>query len=244
MAADTAPVLTAPRAIERFFRLFARSLANDFPASLGEKVHESDTSARRQHQGGESVTEIIPPCRTRLACPRSPYRSYAYEITNSRAPAQDLDDDSRQTSGTELPLDRTPTRMAVATRLSFCSLVPLLVAVAMAASTRAQANGADPFAPSRSRSPQAFALASTLSRAAICDTDQAKQRLSASLEPRGVALEPQRPVILDGVLYLENMSRSGAAGSRKPDAASSCSAYLDTRDLEVIHRRIDSPRYY
>jgi hypothetical protein len=132
--------------------------------------------------------------------------------------------------------------MAIGTCLSFRSLVPLLVAVAMVASTRA--NGADPFAPSRSGSPQAFALASTLSRAAICDTDQAKQRLSASLEPRGLALEPQGPVILDGVLYLENMSRSGAAGSRKPGAASSCSAYLDTRDLEVIHRRIDSPGYY
>jgi hypothetical protein len=134
--------------------------------------------------------------------------------------------------------------MAIATRLSFRFLVPLLLAVAMVASARAQANGADLFASSRSGSPQAFPLASTHSRAGICDIDQAKQRRSGSVEPRALALEPERPVILDGVLYLENMSRSDAAGSRRPGAASSCSAHLDTRELGVIHRRIDSPRYY
>jgi hypothetical protein len=35
---------------------------------------------------------------------RSPYRSYAQEITNSRTPAQDLDDELPQTPRTELPL--------------------------------------------------------------------------------------------------------------------------------------------
>jgi hypothetical protein len=115
--------------------------------------------------------------------------------------------------------------MAVATHFRFRFAVPLLATMAMLVSTRASADGmrSDPWA---------------------CDIDQAKPRGSDPLKPRALPFEPVRPVILDGVMYLQSRPRSGATGVRRAAATPRCFAYPDIWEFGAIHRRINPPRYY
>jgi hypothetical protein len=115
--------------------------------------------------------------------------------------------------------------MAVATHFRFRLAVPLLAIVAMLASTRASADAmhSDPRA---------------------CDIDQAKPRRSEPLKPRALPFEPARPVILDGVMYLQNWSTSGATGVQRAAATPRCVAHPDIWEFGVFHRRINPSRYY
>jgi hypothetical protein len=118
--------------------------------------------------------------------------------------------------------------MAVATHFRFRLAVPLLVATAIVASTRAQADGMH-------------------SGPRTCDIDQAKPRRASPLEPDALPAEPARPVVLDGVLYLEYAPRSagtGGAGVHRAAEGPRCFAHPHTPEFGVIDRRIDSPRYY
>jgi hypothetical protein len=115
--------------------------------------------------------------------------------------------------------------MAVATHFRFRLAVPLLVATAIVASTRAQADGMH-------------------SGPRTCDTDQAKPRRARPLEADALPVEPARAVVLDGVMYVESVPRSDAAAAHRAAASPSCPAHRRTRESGVIHRRIDSPRYY
>jgi hypothetical protein len=121
--------------------------------------------------------------------------------------------------------------------------VPLLVvATAMVAPPRARAVGADLFASTWKAS---HTLQAHLTQAGpgTCKIDQAKPRPHDTLEPRALPFEPTRPVVLDGVMYLETGSQSSTGGSRRV-ALSRCSIHPNTREFGVIHRHIDSPRYY
>ena len=115
--------------------------------------------------------------------------------------------------------------MAVATHFRFRLAVPLLATVAMLASTHASADAmrSDP---------------------RTCDIDQAKPRGSDPLKPHALPFEPARPVILDGVMYLQNRPTSGTTEMRRAVATPRCSICPDIREFEVIHRRINPPLYY
>ena len=115
--------------------------------------------------------------------------------------------------------------MAVATHFRFRLAVPLLATMAMLASTRASADGMRPDATD-------------------CDIDQAKPRRSEPLKPRALPSEPARPVILDGLLYVQNRPPSGATGVRRAAATPRCFAHSDIREFGVFHWRINPPRYY
>jgi hypothetical protein len=133
--------------------------------------------------------------------------------------------------------------MAVATHLQFRMAAPLLVvATAMFAPPRARAAEEDPFA-STSKATHTLQAQLTDSGPRACKIDQAKQPPHDALEPRALPFEPTRPVILDGVMYLETASQSGSGGSRSA-ALSRCSIHPNTWEVEVIHQHIDSPRYY
>ena len=129
--------------------------------------------------------------------------------------------------------------MAVATHFRFRLPVPLLVAIAMVASTHAQANGAD-----LSGSPQTYTVASMHPGPRTCDVEPTKPRPSGPLEPRALPVEPAMPIILDGVMYLENVRRSGATDVRRAAATPRCAAHPYTWEFGVTHRRIDPPGYY
>ena len=115
--------------------------------------------------------------------------------------------------------------MAVATHFRFRLAVPLLATMAMLASTRASADEmrSDP---------------------RICDVDPPKRGRSNPLKLRALPFEPAQPVILDGVMYLQNRPTSGTTEMRRAVATPRCSICPDMREFEVIHRCINPPRYY
>jgi hypothetical protein len=133
--------------------------------------------------------------------------------------------------------------MAVAIHLPFRMAAPLLVvATAMVAPPRARAVGADLLA-SAWKASHALQAHLTHSGPRTCKIDQAKPPPHDALEARALPFEPTRPVILDGVMYLETASQSGTGGSRSA-ALSRCSIHPNTWEVGVIHQHIDSPRYY
>jgi len=125
----------------------------------------------------------------------------------------------------QITVTEPTTRMAVATHFGFRLAVPLLATMAMLTSTHASADAmrSDP---------------------RICDIDQAKPRGSEPLKPCALPFEPARPVILDGVMYLQNRPPSGATEVRRAAVTPRCSICPDIREFEVIHRCINPPRYY
>jgi len=129
--------------------------------------------------------------------------------------------------------------MAVATHFRFRLPAPLLVATTMVAFNHAQANGAD-----LSGSPQTYPVASMHQRPGTCDVDPTKPRPSGRLEPPALPVEPAMPVILDGVMYLENVRRSGATDVRRVAATPRCPAHPYMWEFRATHRRIDPPGYY
>jgi hypothetical protein len=129
--------------------------------------------------------------------------------------------------------------MAVATRLRFRWTVPPMLAAAAVASTAAHANGM-----ASSGSPQTFAVISIHSQPSVCDIDQSQPQPSQPFEPRALLVEPTRPVVLDGVMYLENIPRSGVVGVRRAAATQQCPVSPNNRDFGVIHRSPDFHRYY
>jgi hypothetical protein len=133
--------------------------------------------------------------------------------------------------------------MAVASHLRFRMAAPLLaVATAMVAPLRARPVGAELFASSWKAS-HTLQAHLTQSGPGICKIVRAKLPPHDALEPRALPFGPTRPVILDGVMYLETGSQSGTGGSHSA-ALSRCSIHSKTREFGVIHRHIDSPRYY
>ena len=75
-----------------------------------------------------------------------------------------------------------------------------------------------------------------------CEIDQTSPRPNDPLDPRALSFERARPVILDGVMYLDTKPRSGAVGVGKA-AVSQCPEHQKIWVLGVIPRRIASPRY-
>jgi len=133
--------------------------------------------------------------------------------------------------------------MAVATHLRFRMAAPLLVAAtAMIAPPRARAVGADLFASARTGNHTRQAHL-TQAGPGTCTIDQAEPRPRDTLEARALPSEPTRPVVLDGVMYLETRSQSGTGDSRSA-VSSRCSIHPNTPEFGVIHQHIDSRRYY
>lgn len=115
--------------------------------------------------------------------------------------------------------------MAVATHFLFRLAPPLLATMAMLASTRASADATRP-------DPRA------------CDIDRAKPRGSEPLKPRALPFQPARPVILDGVMYLQKRPPSGATAVRRASATPRCFAQPDLWEFGIFHRRANPLRYY
>ena len=132
--------------------------------------------------------------------------------------------------------------MAFAPHLRFRATAPLLVATALLACTRAQADVAKRFVASGKTGHTVLAR-SMDSESGTCEIDQTKPRRHDSLEPRALLSERARPVILDGVMYLDTRPHSSTFGVRGA-AVSQCPVHLNTWEFGVIHRHIDSPRYY
>ena len=76
-----------------------------------------------------------------------------------------------------------------------------------------------------------------------CEIDQTSPPPNDRLEPGVLPFERMKPVILDGVMYLETGARPGAVGVRRA-ALSQCPDQSKMWTLGVIHRRIALPRYY
>ena len=133
--------------------------------------------------------------------------------------------------------------MAVATHLRFHIAVPLLlVATAMVGLPRARAVGADRFA-SAWKASHTLQAHSMDSEPKTCEIDQAKPQPHAPLEPRASPFQQARPVILDGVMYFDTRRHSSTFGVHRA-AVSQCPVYPNVWEFGVIHRQIDSPRYY
>ncbi len=56
--------------------------------------------------------------------------------------------------------------------------------------------------------------------------------------------EPVSPVILDGVMYLENTPHSGGGAGRSAVDTPRCPVRPDALEFGIVHRRTNSPRYY
>jgi hypothetical protein len=132
--------------------------------------------------------------------------------------------------------------MAFAPHLRFRTAAPLLVAAALLAGTRAQADVAKPFAASgkAGQTPLAHSMAS---ERGACEGDGAKPRRQDPFEPRALSSQRARPVILDAVMYLDTRPHSSTFGVRRA-ALSLCSVQANRWELGVIHRQLDSLRYY
>src|ERR1700758_4616631 len=102
--------------------------------------------------------------------------------------------------------------MAVASHLRFRMAAPLLVvAAAMVAPLRARPVGAELFA-SPWKASHTLQAHLTQSGPGTCKIVRAKLPPHDALEPRALPFEATRPVILDGVMYLETGSQSGTGG--------------------------------
>ena len=132
--------------------------------------------------------------------------------------------------------------MTFAPHLRFRAAAQLLLAIAVVASPHARAEVGNPFAR-----PWHVVHTLTVSSAHLtprtCEVDQTSPRPNAPLEPRLSPFERVRPVILDGVMYLETGPRSNAVGVYKA-AVSQCPDQSKMWTLGVIPRRIALPRYY
>ena len=130
--------------------------------------------------------------------------------------------------------------MAVASHLRFRMAAPLLVvAAAMVAPLRARPVGAELFA-SPWKASHTLQAHLTQSGPGTCKIVRAKLPPHDALAPRALPFEATRPVILDGVMYLDNRPRSGAVGVGK--TVSQCSVHPKMWTLGVIPRRIAAPR--
>ena len=132
--------------------------------------------------------------------------------------------------------------MAFAPHLRFRAAAPLLVATALLACMRAQADGAKRFA-APSKAGHTMLAHSMGSEPGTCEIDQTKPRRHDPLEARALPSERTRPVILDGVMYFDTRPHSSTFGVRKA-AVSQCRVHPNTWEFGVIQRHIDSPRYY
>ena len=132
--------------------------------------------------------------------------------------------------------------MAFAPHLRFRAAAPLLVATALLACMRAQADGAKRFA-APSKAGHTMLAHSMGSEPGTCEIDQTKPRRHDPLEARALPSERTRPVILDGAIYFDTKPHSSTFGVRKA-AVSQCRVHPNTWEFGVIQRHIDSPRYY
>jgi hypothetical protein len=125
--------------------------------------------------------------------------------------------------------------------LRFRAAAPLLIAIALLACTRANADAADHLAASP-KAGQSKPARSMHSGVPACEIDQTSPRSDNPPEARVLPVERTRPMILDGVMYLDNTPRSGAVGVGK--TVSQCSVHPKMWTLGVIPGRIAAPRYY
>jgi hypothetical protein len=132
--------------------------------------------------------------------------------------------------------------MTFAHPLRFLAAAQLLLATTMFASSHARADEGNRFVRPWNVT-HTLPVNSMHLTPRTCEIDQISPRPNDPLEPHALPFERTRPLILDGVMYLETGPRSGAGGVRRA-AVSQCPVDKNLWELGVVPRHFDPPRYY